>query len=116
MLVYEKDSIESITLNEVIDLFKLRVKLGSLKIIVTVVVGRFGPYVRHDGKFVSLGEYDPMSIELDTCVELILAKRKSDAEKHIHTFDEMSRLFRFSGKVGTVYQDGKRRIIKFQKI
>ena len=36
----------------------------------------------------SLGEYDPMSIELDTCVELILAKRKSDAEKHIHTFDD----------------------------
>ena len=82
-------SIESITLNEVIDLFKLPRQVGQFEEkVVTVSVGRFGPYVRHDGKFVSLGEYDPMSIELDTCVELILAKRKSDAEKHIHTFDD----------------------------
>ena len=82
-------SIESITLNEVIDLFKLPRQIGQFEDKeVTVAVGRFGPYVRHDGKFVSLGEYDPMSIELDTCVELILAKRKSDAEKHIHTFDD----------------------------
>ena len=34
------------------------------------------------------GEYDPMTIELDACIELIQAKRKSDAEKHIHTFDD----------------------------
>ena len=82
-------SIESISLNEVIDLFKLPREVGQFEDkVVTVAVGRFGPYVRHDGKFVSLGEYDPMSIELDTCVELILAKRKSDAEKHIHTFDD----------------------------
>lgn len=82
-------SIESITLNEVIDLFKLPRQVGYFEDkVVTVAVGRFGPYVRHDGKFVSLGEYDPMIIELDTCVELILAKRKSDAEKHIHTFDD----------------------------
>ena len=36
----------------------------------------------------SLGEYDPMTIELEACIELIQAKRKSDAEKHINTFDE----------------------------
>ena len=82
-------SIESITLNEVIDLFKLPRQVGQFEDkVVTVAVGRFGPYVRHDGKFVSLGEHDPMSIELDICIELILAKRKSDAEKHIHTFDD----------------------------
>lgn len=82
-------SIESITLNEVIELFKLPRQVGQFENkLVTVAVGRFGPYVRHDGKFVSLGDYDPMIIELDTCVELILAKRKSDAEKHIHTFDD----------------------------
>ncbi len=81
-------SIESITLNEVIDLFKLPRQVGQFEDkVVTVAVGRFGPYVRHDGKFVSLGEHDPMSIELDACIDLILAKRKSDAEKHIHTFD-----------------------------
>jgi DNA topoisomerase-1 len=81
-------SIESITLNEVIDLFKLPRQVGQFEDkLVTVAVGRFGPYARHDGNFVSLGENDPMSIELDVCIELILAKRKSDAEKHIHTFD-----------------------------
>ena len=82
-------SIESITLNEVIELFKLPRQVGQFEDkLVTVAVGRFGPYVRHDGKFVSLGDYDPTTIELDTCVELILAKRKSDAEKQIHTFDD----------------------------
>ena len=82
-------SIESITLNEVIDLFKLPRQVGQFEDkVVTVAVGRFGPYVRHDGKFVSLGEQDPMVIELDARIDLILAKRKSDAEKHIHTFDD----------------------------
>ena len=82
-------SIESITLDEAIDLFKLPRQVGQYEAkVVTVAIGRFGPYVRHDGKFVSLGEYDPITIDLDTCVELIEAKRKSDAEKHIHTFDQ----------------------------
>jgi DNA topoisomerase-1 len=82
-------SIESITLNEAIDLFKLPRQVGQFEDkVVTVAIGRFGPYVRHDSKFVSLGEYDPMTIELEACIELIQAKRKSDAEKHINTFDE----------------------------
>ena len=82
-------SIESISLEEAIDLFKLPRQVGQFEDkVVTVAIGRFGPYVRHDGKFVSLGEYDPMTIELDACIELIQAKRKSDAEKHIHTFDD----------------------------
>ena len=81
-------SIESISFEDAIDLFKLPRQVGSFEEkIVTVAIGRFGPYVRHDGQFVSLGELDPMDIELDVCVELIEAKRKSDAEKHIHTFD-----------------------------
>tara|TARA_B110000444_G_scaffold261373_1_gene312995 strand:- start:917 stop:3322 length:2406 start_codon:yes stop_codon:yes gene_type:complete len=82
-------SIESITIDEVVDLFKLPRQVGQFEDkVVTVAIGRFGPYVRHDGKFVSLGEHDPMVIELDACIDLILAKRKSDAEKHIHTFDD----------------------------
>ncbi len=82
-------SIESISLEEAIDLFKLPRQLGTYEDkVVTVAIGRFGPYVRHDGVFVSLGEYDPMTIELDACIQLIEMKRKSDAEKHIHTFDK----------------------------
>tara|TARA_Y100000385_G_scaffold290927_1_gene366147 strand:+ start:11388 stop:13718 length:2331 start_codon:yes stop_codon:yes gene_type:complete len=81
-------SIESISFEEALDLFKLPRQVGTFEDkVVTVAIGRFGPYVRHDGKFVSLGEYDPMDIDLNICVELIEAKRKSDAEKHIHTFD-----------------------------
>ena len=71
-------SIESITLNEVVDLFKLPRQVGQFEDkVVTVAVGRFGPYVRHDGKFVSLGEYDPMSIKLDTCVENVFKMKLS---------------------------------------
>jgi DNA topoisomerase-1 len=82
-------SIESITLDEAIDLFKLPRQVGQFEDkVVVVAIGRFGPYVRHDGKFVSLGDYDPMSIELDTCIELIIEKRKADAAKHIHTFEQ----------------------------
>jgi DNA topoisomerase-1 len=81
-------SIESISFEEALELFKLPRQVGTFEEkVVTVAIGRFGPYVRHDGKFVSLGEYDPMNIDLNICVELIEAKRKSDAEKHIHTFD-----------------------------
>ena len=110
-------SIESISLNEVIDLFKLPRQVGQFEDkVVTVAVGRFGPYVRHDGKFVSLGEYDPMSIELDTCVELILAKRKSDAEKHINTFDDDEPTIQVLQEGGVRISRWKRRIIKFQKI
>jgi DNA topoisomerase-1 len=82
-------SIESITLEEAIDLFKLPRQVGQFEEkVVTVAIGRFGPYVRHDSKFVSLGDHDPMTIELEACIELIEEKRKSDAEKHIHTFDD----------------------------
>jgi len=82
-------SIECITLEEAIDLFKLPRQVGQFEEkVVTVAIGRFGPYVRHDSKFVSLGDHDPMTIELEACIELIEEKRKSDAEKHIHTFDD----------------------------
>ena len=82
-------SIECITLEEAIDLFKLPRQVGQFEEkVVTVAIGRFGPYVRHDSKFVSLGDHDPMHIELEACIELIEEKRKSDAEKHIHTFDD----------------------------
>ena len=102
-------SIESITLSEVIDLFKLPRQVGQFEDkVVSVAVGRFGPYVRHDGKFVSLGEYDPMSIEFDTCVELIIAKRKSDAEKHIHTFDDEPTIQVLQGRWGPYIKMEKR--------
>ena len=94
-------SIESISLNEVIDLFKLPREVGQFEDkVVTVAVGRFGPYVRHDGKFVSLGEYDPMSIELDTCVELILLSVNRMQRNIFILLMMMSQLFKFCREGG----------------
>ncbi len=81
--------IEDITLEEALDLFKLPRQVGEYEDkVVTIGIGRFGPYVRHDSKFVSIPkEEDPMDIELDRAIELIEAKRKADREKFINSFE-----------------------------
>jgi DNA topoisomerase-1 len=85
-------SIATITLEEIKDLFKLPRDMGTYEDKkVVVAIGRFGPYVRHDGKFVSIKEKDgddPLTIELPRCIELIEAKRQADREKFIKSFDE----------------------------
>ncbi|QZE14099.1 type I DNA topoisomerase [Halosquirtibacter laminarini] len=84
-------SIETITLEEALDLFKLPRQLGEYEEkVVTVSVGRFGPYVRHDSKFVSLKKDvdDPLTIELDRAVELIEEKREKDRKALLKTFEE----------------------------
>lgn len=99
---------ETITLEESMELFKLPRDLGLFedkKVVASV--GRFGPYVRHDGKFVSLKEDDPLDIELDRAIELILAKRKADAEKLIKTFEEDSDIQILNGRWGPYIKAGK---------
>ncbi len=85
-------SIATITLEEIKDLFKLPRDMGLYEDKkVVVAIGRFGPYVRHDGKFVSIKEKDgddPLTIELPRCIELIEEKRQADREKFIKAFDE----------------------------
>src|SRR5690606_11819517 len=82
--------IESITLEDALELFKLPRDVGMFeekKIV--AAIGRFGPYIRHDGKFVSLGkEHDPLGITEEEAIQLILDKREADAKKHIKTFEE----------------------------
>ncbi|MEN7546679.1 type I DNA topoisomerase [Rapidithrix thailandica] len=82
--------IESITLEEALELFKLPREIGSFEDKpVLAAIGKFGPYIRHDNKFVSLGkEHDPHTVELDVAIELIKAKREADAKKTIKVFDE----------------------------
>lgn len=82
-------SLEDITLEEALDLFKLPRDLGLYEDKKVVIgVGRFGPYVRHDSKFTSIPkEIDPLEIEFDKAVELIEAKRQADREKFINSFD-----------------------------
>ncbi|MEN8137035.1 MAG: type I DNA topoisomerase [Bacteroidota bacterium] len=85
-------SISTITVEEVMDLFKLPRDMGTYEEKkVVVAIGRFGPYVRHDSKFVSIKEKDgddPLTIELSRCIELIEEKRQADREKFIKAFDE----------------------------
>ncbi len=82
-------ALESITLEEALDLFKLPRDLGEYEgYKVVAAIGRFGPYIRHNGKFVSIKEIDPLDITLDEAIELIEAKRKADREKIIHVFDQ----------------------------
>lgn len=99
---------ETITLEESMELFKLPRDLGLFedKKVVSSV-GRFGPYVRHDGKFVSLKEDDPLEIELDRAIELIQAKRKADAEKLIKTFEEDPDIQILNGRWGPYIKAGK---------
>lgn len=102
--------IESITLEEALELFKLPRDVGTFedkKIV--AAIGRFGPYVRHDGKFVSLGkEYDPLSINEAEAIELIKEKREADAKKHIKSFDENPDIQILNGRWGPYIKFGKK--------
>ncbi len=82
--------IETITLEEALELFKLPRDLGEYEgKKVVVAIGRFGPYVRHDSKFYSLKKNidDPYTIELDRAIELIEEKREADKNKIINIFN-----------------------------
>lgn len=102
-------NLETITLEEALELFKLPRDLGEFEEKkVVVAIGRFGPYVRHDSKFVSLGkDYDPFTVELDTAIELIEAKREKDRLAVIRIFEEEPELQILNGRWGPY--------IKYQK-
>ncbi|MBD3631099.1 type I DNA topoisomerase [Cyclobacterium sp.] len=101
--------IESITLEDALELFKLPRDVGQFedkKIV--AAIGRFGPYIRHDGKFVSLGkEYDPHSVNEEEAIELIKAKREADAKKHIKSFDEDPEVQVLLGRWGPYIKKGR---------
>ncbi|WP_163379774.1 type I DNA topoisomerase [Cyclobacterium sp. SYSU L10401] len=101
--------IESITLEDALELFKLPRDVGFFedkKIV--AAIGRFGPYIRHDGKFVSLGkEYDPHSVNEEEAIALIKAKREADAKKHIKSFDEDPEVQVLLGRWGPYIKKGR---------
>ena len=109
-------SINSISLEEALELFKLPREVGEYEGGKVVIgVGRFGPYVRHANKFVSLGkEDDPLSISLERSVELIEAKREQDKNSLIKTFDEEPDLQVLKGRFGP-YIKYKKKNIKIPK-
>ena len=103
-------SIETITLEEALELFKLPRELGEFEgTKVSVGTGRFGPYVQHNRKYVSIpkGE-DPMTITLDRAIELIQEKRETEQKRHLKSFTEDEKLELLNGKYGPyIAYDGK---------
>ena len=108
--------IENITLEEALELFKLPRDLGEYenkKVVVSI--GRFGPYIRHDNKFVSLGKLDdPYEVSLSRALELIEAKRDKDDKAVINVFDEHPDLKVLNGRWGAYisYKKGNFKIPK----
>jgi len=94
--------LETITLEETLELFRLPRELGEYenkKVIVNI--GRFGPYVRHDNKFTSLQKQDdPYTINLDRAIVLIEEKREKDRKAVIKVFDEEPEIRVLNGRWG----------------
>ena len=103
-------SMETITLDEALELFKLPRTVGEFEgKSVTIGAGRFGPYVLHDKKYVSIPkEEDPLALTLERAIELIEDKRKAEEERHLKQFDEDPKLEVLNGRYGPyIVYDGK---------
>lgn len=95
-------STETLTLEEALELFKLPRTLGEFEDKeVSVGAGRFGPYIKHDGKYVSLPkDEDPLKVSLEKAVELILAKREAEVKRFIKSFEEDPEMEILNGPYG----------------
>jgi DNA topoisomerase-1 len=104
--------IENIKLEDAMELFKMPRDLGLFEEkTVVVAIGRFGPYVLHDKKFVSIPkDIDPYTVPLDKAVELIEAKRIADANRIIKTFDENPDIQVLNGRFGPYIKAGKKNV------
>ena len=109
-------SMAEITLEEALRLFDFPRNLGTFEDKdVSVAIGRFGPYVRHDGKFVSIPkDVPPASVTLSEAIELIKEKRQAEAKRVVKTFDEDADLQILNGRYGVyiAYKDGNYKIPK----
>ena len=95
-------SMETITIEEAMELFKLPREIGVYEgNMVIIGAGKFGPYVLHNKKYVSLpkGE-DPLTVTLETAVALIEGKRQQEVQRHIKSFDENPELEVLNGRYG----------------
>ena len=102
---------DSITLEEALELFKMPRTLGNTSSgdTVAIGIGRFGPYVRYGSKFVSIKQDDPYTIELDRALELIAEKQQADAEKHIRVFEDAG-ISVLNGRYGPYITDGAKNV------
>ncbi|MGE0773180.1 MAG: type I DNA topoisomerase [Cyclobacteriaceae bacterium] len=104
--------IENITLEDALVLFKLPRELGDFEDSKVVAnVGRFGPYVLHNKKFVSIPkEEDPYTITLERAIDLLKAKRDADANKTIKLFDANPDVQVLNGRYGPYIKVGKKNV------
>ena len=95
-------SMETITLDEALELFKLPRTVGQFEgTDVVIGAGRFGPYVLHNKKYVSLPkDANPMTITLDAAINLIQKKRLQEAQRHLKTFEEDANMEVMNGRYG----------------
>ncbi len=104
--------LDNVTLEDALELFKLPREVGEFEgQPMVAAIGRFGPYIRHDGKFASIKkEQDPLTITADEAIQLILEKREADANKYIKTFDEDPEAFVLNGRYGPYIKFGKKNV------
>ena len=98
----KEKSMDALTLEEALSLFKLPRTVGQFEEEDVVIgAGRFGPYVCHKKKYVSMPkDVDPMTITLYEAVKLILQKREEDQQRHLKTFREDPKLEVLNGRYG----------------
>jgi len=112
-------SLETITLEEALELFRLPRTLGQFEDEELVIgVGKYGPYVRHKSKFFSLAKSDdPFTIEQERAIEIIIEKRAQDVNKNIKQFEEEPDLLILNGRYGPYisYKKKNYRIPKSRK-
>ena len=103
-------SMETVTMEEAMELFKLPRTVGEFEgQTVTIGAGRFGPYVLHKKKYVSLPKgADPMTFTLQEAIKLIEGKRTEEVQRHLKKFDEDPKLEVLNGRYGPyIAYDGK---------
>lgn len=95
-------SVFDLTLEQALKLFELPRNLGEFEgKEMTVAIGRFGPYIRHDNKFVSIPkDFSPLEITAEEAKELILAKRDADTKKTVKVFEEDPSMMILNGRFG----------------
>ena len=106
----KEKSLETITLEEALELFRLPRTLGNYEgTSITVGAGRFGPYVLHKKKYVSIPkDIDPLDITIEQAVTLIEDSRKAEQKRHLKTFEEDPKLEVMNGRYGPyLAYDGK---------
>ena len=98
-------SIESITLEDALELFKLPRQVGEFEgKVMTVAIGRFGPYIRHDAAFYSLPKTDdPMDITTDRAIEIIEEKREVEKNRLIVSLGENNEIQVLNGRFGAYF-------------